>query len=516
MVKHTNSVFIFFCLFITSFAFSGEFTASVNRNQLALGESLTLILTLKEASTRTAPSLTNLGKAFTIISQQQSSNTVFINGKTSSTLTWRITILPQKEGDLKIPEITIDTSEGFLFTDEIAIHVTKKATNSTSYDAENITVKTHVSHAQPYKNQPFLYTAELSSRVDMMNIKMDTIHIEDAIIEISGEPKVYEKIVNGVRQGNVKFSYLIIPLKAGPLKIPSILIRGMIPAKKGTRNSSFFDDDDLNPFSMIHGFERLQPFGISTEEVVIDVQPAVAGMNPWIPATYFKIEEVLDNDSQVYRVGDPFNRSFKISAEGVKSSQLPSLQDQQIKDNNFKIYSDKPSLEDETEEGEIKSFRYEQYTLIPQHGGSLTLPEMTVIWWDVTKKEKTIAKIPSRTIEVLPAINNESDLILKPQQESFLSPVIQENSIKRDPFLYILIASLGVLLLFAVFWGIFLQKKIANLTEKKDCNQPSAEEKKQEVQKKEPQKKDLLKGKTVKTKKEVKDKKEKLPDLNPT
>lgn len=514
MVKYRISVFIFFCLLITHFTFSGEFTASVNRNQLALGESLTLTLTLKEASTRTGPSLTSLGKSFTVTSQKQSSNTVFINGKTSSTLTWRLSLLPQKEGDLKIPEITIDTSEGPLFTDEIVVHVSKKTTNSTSSDAEDITVKTHVSNAQPYKNQPFLYTAELSSRVDMMNIKMDAIHSEDAIIEISGEPKVYEKIVNGVRQGSLKFNYLITPLKAGPLKIPSTLIRGMIPSKKGTPSSSFFDDDDLNPFSMIHGFERLQPFVISTEEVIIDIQPAIPGMNPWIPASSFKIEEISDNDSQVYRVGDPFNRSFKISAEGVKSSQLPSLQDQQVTDNNFKIYSDKPALEDETKEGIVKSLRNEQYTLIPQHPGSLILPEITVTWWDVTKKEKAIVKIPARTVEILPAIDNESALISKPQQENLFPLTSQENVIKRDPFLYILIAGLGVLLLFAVFWGILLQKKITRLTEKKDLSPPSSEEKQKEV-KKEPKKKEAKKEKTGRDK-EVKNKKEKLPDLNPT
>ncbi len=193
---------------------------------------------------------------------------------------------------------------------------------------------------------------------------------------------------------------------------------------------------------MIHGFERLQPFRIATEEVSVEIQPALTGMNPWIPARSFKIEEIWD-ESQTYRVGDPLNRLFKMSAEGVKSSQLPSLQDQQLNDSNFKIYADKPELEDETKEGSIRSLRREQYTLIPQHPGPVTLPEITVAWWDVTKKEKAFAKIPARTLQILPAVDHEragiADSLSDSFKESFLPLVTHhEEEIKRDPLLYVL------------------------------------------------------------------------------
>src|SRR5262249_49810796 len=130
----------------------------------------------------------------------------------------------------------------------------------------------------------------------------------------------------------------------------------------------------------------------------------------WIPARSLKIEELWD-ETQTLQVGEPLTRAFNITAEGLKSNQLPSLNEQQISDNHFKIYADKPVLGDEAQDGGIKSYRKEQYTLIPQKSGKLTLPEISVAWWDVIKKEKVFAHIPARTLQILPASEHAANNI---------------------------------------------------------------------------------------------------------
>lgn len=119
MVRH----WIFLFLLMPFFLFSGEFTATVNRTQINEGESLVLQLTLKDATAKGIPVLNSLRKSFLIHSQQQASNTVVVNGSATSSVTWKITLIPQEVGNLEIESISIDTSEGRLSSEPIVIHV---------------------------------------------------------------------------------------------------------------------------------------------------------------------------------------------------------------------------------------------------------------------------------------------------------------------------------------------------------------------------------------------------------
>ena len=241
------------------------------------------------------------------------------------------------------------------------------------------------------------------------------------------------------------------------------------------------------------------------------MQPVQAGMNPWLPARSLKIEEIWD-ESQPLQAGEPFTRGFKIVAEGIKSSQLPNLNDLQINNPLFKIYADKPELGDDVKDGSVKSYRKENFTIIPQQSGDLLLPEISVAWWDVTKKERVITNIPSRTVQVSPAPQDGLRSQIAMVEEPAAVPVTasQDLSIHRDPIVYVLIGGLALLLFITIFWGIALQKKIMRLTEKKsvdlpdlNCNLHNPE--------KYPQNSGL-----VLQEKPSRNKKEKLPDLNPT
>jgi len=504
----TRLMFLF--LLLPLFLVSGEFTASVSKNEINLGESFTLYLTLKGGSSKSTPAIDSLKKMFIIHSQQQSSNTVIMNGQITVSKTWLFTLIPQKEGEAVIPSLTLDTSDGMLSTEPIKITILKgnaAAGSSDSSDIKGVTLTTSLTNAKPYKNEPFVYTLRLASKRELANIKMEKIDIEDAIVESNGEPKSYEEVIDGMRAGVVEFSYLITPLKAGPLKIPSAIVQGVIPIRRQNQMRSFFDDS-FDPFSMMHGFGELKPFALMTEEAILEVQPPQAGLNPWLPARSLKIEEIWD-ESQPLQTGEPFTRGFKIVAEGIKSNQLPSLNELQTSHPHFKIYADKPELGDEVKDGIVKSYRKEHFTLIPQQSGDLLLPEISVAWWDVTKKEKVITRIPSRTVQVLPALQDglKSQVALADEPATQVDTESQGAAIQRDPLLYVLIGGLTLLLAVAIIWGIILQKKIVRITEKK-----AVDVKNLDKLEKYPQHADSV----PEGKQPTRNKKEKLPDLNPT
>lgn len=487
MVKYLFSLFVL----LPTLLFSGEFTASVSRNPVNLGESFTLSLTLRDASAKGTPAIDALKKSFSIHSQQQMFNTVVVNGQVTSSTTWKYQLIPQREGEELIPPIILNTSEGIISSKPLTIRVVKAATaTSDNPDTHALPIlTTDVSNLTPYKNEPITYTVRIVSKRDMANISMQKVTLENAIIEKNGDPIAYQKVIDGVKTGIVEFHYLITPLKAGPLKIPSIQVEGVIPIRKKARGNFF--DDVPDPFAMIQGFNQLQPFALATEEVVFDVQPPVAGINPWLPARSLTIEEI-SNTSQSLQVGEPFTRSFQIIAEGIQSSQLPSLHNSLVHDPAFRVYADQPEFGDEGKEEKIKSYRKEQYTFIPQQAGDLILPELSIVWWDVTKKEKVISRIPSRTLKVLAAPEDPTTSQAIPTKVEENPPVAEPQGewIQRE-WLYGVIAGLVVLLLIAVIWGIILRGRVLRF-------------------KKAPR---LAHSKK---KKSARDKQERLPDLNPT
>lgn len=469
-----------------SFLLSGEFVASVNRNQVNVGESFNLTLTLKNTSAKGVPATTPLNQHFHLLSQHQSNQTSIINGKVTSSTSWQFTLSPLREGEAIIPPLKIDTSEGPLTSQPITIRASKGSADSRSGVNDGINLTFDINNAAPYKNEPFVYTIRLASSKQVSNITAHKFNVDDAIVETHGEPKVYNRVINGIQMGIVEFSYLITPLKAGRLKIPSIVIEGITPMEAKMRRRSFFDDD-FDPFSLMHGFERLQPFALATEEVPIEVQPSVMGMTPWLPARSLTLEESWNN-AQPLQVGEPLTRVIRMNAEGLKASQLPSLDEQQTADQNFKVYADKPDLKDEINGGQIKSSRTEQYTLIPQQAGVLTLPEVSVTWWDAAKKEKMVAKIPARTLQIQPA-----PVSIQPTQAI---TIVQGTAIPRDPLLYVIIGILSLLLAGAIVWMILLQRKVSRATQNKKVKVELFSEEQEPPP--------------------SKNKKEKLPDLNPT
>ncbi len=489
--------FFFLFLIFPLFLFSGEFTATVNRKQVNVGEGFTLNLTLKDATAKNVPDLELLKKSFNIHSQQQMHNTHVINGQMSSSVNWKLTLIALNEGPSIIPSINIDSSDGVLSTQPINIEAIKGAAggkNSAGPDLNDLTLTATVTNAKPYKNEPLIYKVKLIAKKSIANINMEKMNIENAIMESNGEPKAYNSVIDGVNVGIVEFEFLITPLKAGSLKIPSVAIQGVFPIQ----NSRGYDDRDL--FAMMRGYDQLKPFALATNEIVLDVQAPVAGLDSWLPAKSLKLEE-LWNPSQTIQAGEPISRGFRISAEGIKSNQLPSLIDLLPKDINYKIYSDKPESIDENKDGILKSSRIEHYTIIPQNAGELTLPELSVTWWNLIKNEKAVTTIPARTLEVLPAVKSErlSELAMETNPLA-ITPTVQNIVVSRDPILYVVIAVLSTLLLAVIIWGITLQqkiKKLQSMTLVKKCsiNYEKYAKKKQQV---------------------ISSKYEKLPDLNPT
>ncbi|MDP1836524.1 MAG: BatD family protein [Chlamydiales bacterium] len=504
MVKKTFLTFVVSAFFLgltpaVSFA-AGEFTASVVNKQVYLSESFSLSLTLKDTYPKESPDISVLKKHFSVHSKHHSTSTTIVNGKSSSNIIWKLSLTPKVEGLLDIPPISVETADGVLSTEPVTLNVVKGSSTPSRADDVGVKVVTKASNAAPYKNEPFIYTAFLASKMPLSNVKTQKLQMQDAIVDLLEEPKLEEKVIGGVLFNVVEFNFLVTPLKTGSLTIPSMAIQGAVPQRRTTGQSSYYNDG-FDPFGLIPGFDRLKPFNVNTEEVQLDVQAPVSEVSPWLPAKALKLEEQWTS-GQTLRVGEPFSRGFLIKAEGLKASQLPRLEDLQSHNSEFKIYADKPEEQEKIVQGIIHSTRKEHYTLIPQQEGTWVLPEISISWWDSAKKEKRISTLPERTVQILPALEAVNSV---PEESTSVSNTTTGVAVSPPLLLYGLIGILTFFLMAALLWGFTLHRKIVSLT--KDFSQKPTKK----VPVDEPQKSVSPPVAVI-----HRPRKEKLPDLNPT
>lgn len=512
MVKKAFFIALSALLSLSSALIAGQFSASVSSKEIHTTEPFFLSLTLSDSSSKEAPVFSALKEHFFINSEQKYAHTTILNGKVSSNIVWKLSLTPKSEGTLQIPSITIHTKEGLLSTEPITLRVVKGTAPQASKEQTGLNLVNRVSNNSPYKNEPFLYTALLTSRLPLYNVQAQKLQVDDAIVELQGTPKLEEKMVGRAVMYVVEFHYLITPLKTGALNLPPITIQGAIPQKRTERVRSIFDEE-FESFAFMQGFNPLKTFTLMTEKISLNVQPAIPEVSPWLPAKALTLEEQWSND-QTLRVGEPFSRGFMIQADGLKASQLPHLEELLTHDGAFKVYADKPKTQEKMSQGIIGSTRQEHYTLIPQQAGMWELPEISINWWDSVNKEKRTATIPARKVEILPGITSNvasTGRETVAQEVSATNPtaaaVATETQALVTPPPYMLYGIIGALTFFltaALLWGMALNRKITSLTQGSDRPIKSPKPMKQ------------MAKPTQRLVAKQKENNEKLPDLNPT
>src|SRR5215469_7922562 len=108
----SSSVAVFLCCLSTALA--ANFTASLDRSTIALGETATLSLTFEGGSPQNVPTPEVPG--LQISNSGNSSSFNFVNGQMSSVVTVTFSINPRQTGDFVIPAMEADIGGQRIYT----------------------------------------------------------------------------------------------------------------------------------------------------------------------------------------------------------------------------------------------------------------------------------------------------------------------------------------------------------------------------------------------------------------
>jgi len=387
MIDRKNKFsFLYLLMFLVSIqsALAVEIKATLDRNPVSVNESVQLIFTATE-SPDDDPDFGPLEKDFEILNQSQSSNSSWINGKSSKTIQWKLNVMPKQAGNLIIPAISFGDDN----SQTVLLKVTQNQATNSNQNAE-LFLEVEASTLSPYVQEQVLYTLKLFSRVQLSQARLSELELTDALVEKLGEVKKYSINRDGIEYMVNELNYAVFPQKSGVINIPPMVLSADVVSSSRQRFNGFFN-------RQISKTKR-----VLSNKIALDVKavPEEFKGTRWIPASQVVIEEKWSGDTKQMKVGEPLTRTLTLLTVGNTVAQLPELH-HETNIIELKTYPDQPVLKEQKRSEGLISFREEKIAYIPSKAGRYTLAAIEIPWFNTRTETMEVVRIAEQTIEAI-------------------------------------------------------------------------------------------------------------------
>jgi len=355
--------------------------ASVDRADIELNESFTLKITV-DTAIDTEPDASALDADFFVGTRSQLSNTTIVNGQISRSRTWTYVLMAKREGNLEIPPVII----GAEHSEPVPINVSAPS-NALPGEAD-IFVTTEVDHSNSFVQAQLIYTVKVYRSVATRQPRLSEPDISgvEVLVEVAGEERSYESILNGKAYNVVERVYAIFPQESGQIAIAPARFEARVLRDGRITGRKIFESEAI--------------------AVVVNSIPPPPGGFPdavWFPARDVTLSETWSRVPDRLPAGEPITRHITVTALGQLSTQIPVI-DPAVA-GKIKIYPDKPELRDTAAASGIRAVRKDQYAMIGIAAGNVELPELQLPWWNIDVGEWQVARLPGTSITILPSAN---------------------------------------------------------------------------------------------------------------
>lgn len=379
IVKRLTAILL---LFFASFTIAQEIELTLDRDEIARGETVTLTIRVYDQRQGMQLDLTPLTDQFDVLGTRTSSQIRSVNGAVEAWTDYIVTLFPLEEGELTIPSLNINEQA----TGPITITVVNEGPRS-NQNSDELFLEIETNKESVYVQEQLLFTVRLYYTINgIRNPQFTELEMPDSVIQLIGSPNQYEKLIDGMRFGVYEKRYVVFPQRSGPLEIPDILFRGEV-----TDGSSNFVFRNLNT-------RRVTAF---IEGITIDVKerPAsVQGLDFWLPVSDLTLEESWSTDINNLKIGDSAVRTITMTAAGLDGAVLPPFSDTDIEGMN--LYPDPPQIERTFVEGAIVGTRIETTSMVPTESGEVIIPEISIPWWNVDTDQLEATVIPATRLSI--------------------------------------------------------------------------------------------------------------------
>ena len=383
--------------------------AFLDRTHVSLGDTVTL--NIQASGSIGTPDLSPLQNDFQVLGTSRSSSMQITNGKTEATSQLGIALKPLHAGAIKIPPLDVGGAK----TQPLTLQVGAAPAGGVGKLGDPVFMEASVLSSSPWVGQQTVYTVRLFYLPGVDGALGDPSADGARLVKLDRDHR-YMTNRNGYAYKVIERSWALIPQHSGAITVQGPEFQGQRLAV-GNPGTWFNNPNALlnNPNAILNG--QMPGLGAPVQAMAPTVHmnaraaPADAG-KPWLPARTLQLELTgLPSNGEV-DAGVPLTLTLSISASGQPADALPEPELPPIA--GAQIYPDQTRDSTDDSDQWLQSKRTRSFAIVPQRNGSLTIPAITLNWWNVEGGRAEQASVPAHTLRVTGAVANAASVSTPP------------------------------------------------------------------------------------------------------
>lgn len=349
--------------------------ASLDRDQVALGESVTLSIESDQANA--VPDLSPLMVDFVLEGQSTSRSVQWVNGKAQQKSTYAITLSPKREGIVAVPPVQVGAGK----TGPLTLQVSAGAAPTETGADSGVYLETEVDDANPYVQQSVGVRVRLIYGLPIAEGQFGLDAPDGASLQAVGDISYSSREIDGKTHKVAERRYVLVPERSGVLTVPGARFQGRIAGN--------WMDDFLG-----NGGQELRTSG-PVKKIEVRAQP-VGAPQPWLPLRDLRMRYL--GAPQSLRAGEAAELVVEVMAEGATQAQMPELPTPSIA--GAQVFAEPAQYDESFNNGSPRVKLTRRYSIVPNGAGRLAVPGIKLGWWDVTASAAQTATLPDLHLEV--------------------------------------------------------------------------------------------------------------------
>jgi hypothetical protein len=379
--------------------------ARLGSTRVAEGDQVVLTLSADLAAGAGQPDLSGLEADFTVLGTASGSQTTIVNGARSDRMTWQITLAPKHAGTLTVPAITA----GSVSSAPLSLTVLDANALPPEVQAGRPALSLSVPEGTIYAQAEVPLTVQLRLPPGTQGAEIVTPSGTDFLLEQSGEDRVSRQADGSAL---VERTYLLRPQAPGALTLPGFTLQAQVADPNARDPFAALGGSPFgnSPFDRVFGgFPGRSPFGSMfaptrtvtavSDPLTLSVAETPGDASGWVlPAAHVELREVWQPDPPVFRVGEAVTRKVQVLALGAHGEQIPDLAMPDIP--GARVYFEGSEARSVPTGQGTAAAREFTWSIVPTTGGTLTLPDLSVDWFDTSRETPATATLAGESFEV--------------------------------------------------------------------------------------------------------------------
>lgn len=391
-------------------------SAEVDKTQVALDDQVVLAVTVTgPQASLPDPQLPSL-QNFSMYSSGRNQNISFVNGRVSSSVIHTFVLVPRTVGKGLIPPITVSYQGATAKTSPIDIQVLRpegaapapvpsrpspRPHGAAAAGAPDVFVATELDQRKAFVNEQVTLSVKFHTAVSLMgNPEYVPPKIEGFLTEDLPPLRHYNVVVKGRTYYVTEIKTALFPQQTGRLNIGKAAVRCQV-----------HPDINVDPFSpdffdrfFSQGIMAPQTMTLASQPLTLEVSPLPAAGKPQDfsgAVGRFSVSAAVDKTSA--KVGDAVNLTLTVQGTGnlkaIGDPALPPLP-------SWRVFDPVTSVNQEKKGELVQGSKVIRTVLVPRVSGDLTIPPVTLWYFDPGEKDYVRIQTRPLTVSVAPGEPN--------------------------------------------------------------------------------------------------------------